>query len=88
MRKITFHELRHTCASLLLKSGVPMKNIQEWLGHSSYSTTANIYAHLDAASKEETSTAMAGKLNISGNLLGMQSGTTLLPAEEQRKELG
>ena len=88
MRKITFHELRHTCASLLLKSGVPMKNIQEWLGHSSYSTTANIYAHLDAASKKETSTAMAGKLNISGNLLGMQSGTTLLPAEEQRKELG
>ena len=38
------HDLRHSCASLLLKEGVPMKQIQEWLGHSDISTTANIYA--------------------------------------------
>ena len=29
-------------------NGVPMKQIQEWLGHSDFSTTANIYAHLDS----------------------------------------
>lgn len=51
LRNIRFHDLRHTCASLLLKNGVPMKDIQEWLGHSSYNTTANIYAHLDTSSK-------------------------------------
>ena len=45
-RHIRFHDLRHSCASLLLKNGVPMKQIQEWLGHSDFSTTANIYAHL------------------------------------------
>ena len=36
-RKIRFHDLRHSCASLLLASGVPMKHIQEWLGHSDFS---------------------------------------------------
>ena len=48
MRQISYHDLRHSCASLLLANGVPMKQIQEWLGHSDFSTTANIYAHLDS----------------------------------------
>lgn len=51
MRKMRFHDLRHSCASLLLANGVPLKQIQEWLGHSDFSTTANIYAHLDYSSK-------------------------------------
>lgn len=33
-RPIRFHDLRHSCASLLLANGVSMKQIQEWLGHS------------------------------------------------------
>ena len=68
MRKIRFHDLRHTCASLLLKNGVPMKQIQEWLGHSDFSTTANIYAHLDYNSKLNSADAMisgmSGALNF------------------------
>lgn len=47
LRKIRFHDLRHTCASVLLEGGIDMKEIQLWLGHSNYNTTANIYAHLD-----------------------------------------
>ena len=58
MRHIRFHDLRHTCASMLLKNGVPMKQIQEWLGHSDFSTTANIYAHLDYNSKLNSAEAM------------------------------
>ena len=73
LRKITFHELRHTCASLLLKSKVPMKEIQAWLGHSDFNTTANIYAHLDSNSKQETSAAMIGALDISKTILAMES---------------
>ena len=56
--RIRFHDLRHTCASLLLSQKVSMKKIQEWLGHSHYSTTANIYAHLDSESKNETADVM------------------------------
>lgn len=58
LRHIRFHDLRHSCASLLLKNGVPMKQIQEWLGHSDFSTTANIYAHLDYSSKLISADAM------------------------------
>ena len=58
LRPIRFHDLRHSCASLLLANGVPMKQIKEWLGHSDFSTTANIYAHLDYASKLSSAQAM------------------------------
>ena len=39
MKRMRFHDLRHSCASLLLANGVPLKQIQEWLGHSDFSTT-------------------------------------------------
>ena len=58
LRVIRLHDLRHSCASLLLANHVPLKQIQEWLGHSDFSTTANIYAHLDAQSKSSTADAM------------------------------
>ncbi len=54
LRHIRFHDLRHTCATLLLNKGkgtVTIKDIQLWLGHSDFATTANIYSHLDASSK-------------------------------------
>lgn len=58
LRRMRFHDLRHSCASLLLANGVPLKQIQEWLGHSDFSTTANIYAHLDYTSKLSSAQAM------------------------------
>ncbi len=42
---IRFHDLRHTAGSLLLADGIDIKTIQEFLGHSDASTTANIYLH-------------------------------------------
>ena len=51
LKKIRFHDLRHSCASLLYANGVSLKEIQEWLGHSDISTTSNIYTHLDFSSK-------------------------------------
>ena len=55
-----FHELSHTCASLLLSNGIPIKQIQIWLGHSTFSTTADIYAHLDFSAQEQSAAAMSG----------------------------
>ena len=64
MRVIRFHDLRHSCASLLLANGVPLKKIQEWLGHSDFSTTANIYAHLDYTSKLSSAKAMVSGMAL------------------------
>lgn len=57
--RIRFHDLRHTCASLRLANGDSMKEVQEWLGHSSYNTTANLYAHLTYDNKIASSDRMS-----------------------------
>lgn len=62
LRHIRFHDLRHSCASLLLSLGRPMKEIQDWLGHSDMNTTANIYSHLDSHSKIACATAIGEAL--------------------------
>lgn len=43
----TLHDLRHTFATRALESGVPMKVVQAWLGHSEISTTADIYSDVN-----------------------------------------
>ena len=58
LKKVRFHDLRHSCASLLLANGVSMKQIHEWLGHSDFGTTANIYAHLAFDSKLSSADAL------------------------------
>ncbi len=67
LRHIRYHDLKHSCASVLLANGVPMKQIQEWLGHSDFSTTANIYAHLDYNSKLTSAGSMLGGLGLAPN---------------------
>lgn len=52
LKRLRLHELRHTNISILLENGASMKELQEWAGHSSYTTTANIYSHLQAQSKQ------------------------------------
>ena len=39
-------------------------DVQLWLGHSSFSTTANIYAHIDVDSKMEAANMIASKINL------------------------
>ena len=63
-KRMRFHDLRHSCASLLLANGVPLKQIQDWLGHSDFSTTANIYAHLDYSSKLSSAQAMVSGMAL------------------------
>ena len=63
LRHIRFHDLRHTFASILIGQDVPLINVSNFLGHSDLSTTANIYAHLDKASKQTSADIMTGILN-------------------------
>lgn len=58
LRHIRFHDLRYSCASMLAAASVPMKQIQLWLGHSNYSTTADIYTHLDYKAQEQSAQAI------------------------------
>ncbi|MCY9591447.1 site-specific integrase [Paenibacillus chitinolyticus] len=46
VRPIRFHDLRHTCASLLLSGGIHPKIVQELLGHSSIKITLDTYSHM------------------------------------------
>ena len=64
LRQIRFHDLRHSCASLLVANGFTLKDIQEWLGHADIQTTANIYAHLDAERKTKIADSMSNSFTF------------------------
>ena len=55
LKGLTFHDLRHSCAGILISSGVPLLEVQQWLGHSTYQTTADLYVHLDFSTKLKSS---------------------------------
>jgi integrase len=61
--RIRVHDLRHTCASLLLAQSVPYKEIQEILGHSDIRVTMNLYAHLYPEAKREAADRMDALLS-------------------------
>jgi integrase len=64
LKPIRFHDLRHSCASLLLSLGYSMKEIQEWLGHSNYQTTANLYSHVDPRNRKSMIQGLSGALKL------------------------
>ena len=59
---IRFHDLRHSCASVLIAEGFNLKQVSEFLGHCDISTTANIYAHLQFQSKIDMGARISEKL--------------------------
>ena len=71
---VTFHSLRHSCASLLLAQGVPVREVSELLGHSDIRLTLDVYAHVLSASRERTATAMDSLLGSNGSQIGSQQG--------------
>jgi integrase len=46
VKKVRFHDLRHTHATLLLEAGAGLKEVQNRLGHASIKTTGDVYAHV------------------------------------------
>jgi integrase len=51
-----FHDLRHSCASLLVSQGVPIRVVMETLGHSDVRLTLNTYSHVSVEMSREAAT--------------------------------
>jgi integrase len=60
---IRFHDLRHTCATLLLSKGVHPKFVQELLGHATIAITLDTYSHVLPGMGDQTATAMEDALS-------------------------
>ena len=60
---ICFHDLRHSCAGILLSNNCNLKDVQEWLGHAEIKMTANVYGHLDFSRKKEIADGMLAAIS-------------------------
>jgi integrase len=58
VRRIRLHDLRHTCASLLLAQGVPPRVAMDVLGHSQLSITMDLYSHVMPSALRDAADAM------------------------------
>jgi integrase len=71
LRRIRFHDLRHTCASLLINKGVSPKYIQQQLRHDSIQTTFDRYGHLFPETSDEAARilddAISGRVTVPSN---------------------
>lgn len=63
LRPIRFHDLRHSCATIMLCLGYSLKDIQTWLGHSNYNFTADTYIHSGMAAHEQMALSMSERLS-------------------------
>ena len=61
--KVRFHDLRHTFATLSLKSGVDVKTLSSMLGHYSAGFTLNTYTHATAQMKQDAADAIGGVIS-------------------------
>lgn len=59
-----FHDLRHSCSSILYEKGWNVKDIQEWLRHSKLETTMNIYTHISELRKKILAKDMQGTFQM------------------------
>jgi integrase len=63
VKRITFHGLRHTCATLLLQARTPVHAVSERLGHSKVSMTMEVYAHVLPDMQRDAATTMGALLH-------------------------
>lgn len=68
---LRFHDLRHSCATLLLTNGIPISEVSRLLGHERVSTTLDIYSHVAPEALRRGSDCMEGLL---GQTLNQKSG--------------
>ena len=67
VRRIRLHDMRHTCASLLLAQGAPARGVMEVLGHSQLGITMNLSSHVMPSALRQAADAI-------DRVLGAQKG--------------
>jgi len=88
LRKIRFHDLRHTCGSWLIAAGLGVKEVQAHLGHASAQVTLNIYSHLlpgaHTASAATMDRLMGGSKTVATGTCGPEGAADIrLPASSE-----
>ena len=73
LRRIRFHDLRHSCATIMLYLGYTLKDIQTWLGHSNYNFTADTYLHSAPEAHQKMAVSLAERLPELPGLLPVDS---------------
>ncbi|MEA2680170.1 MAG: integrase, partial [Candidatus Binataceae bacterium] len=83
LRRVTFHTLRHSCASAMIAGGAPITEVQHRLGHANPAITLQVYSHFFKHTEGTTADEMAnlilngngrlGKLEKSGHSVGTQT---------------
>lgn len=71
LRRIRYHDLRHSCATIMLYLGYSMKDIQTWLGHSNFNFTADTYVHSAPTAHIQMASTFADNIPM---LQGIESG--------------
>ena len=61
---IRLHDLRHSCASYMLKMGCSMKEVADWLGHADIKTAMNVYTHIDMEQKKNVAEKFGTLLKV------------------------
>ncbi len=68
LKRIRFHDLRHSCAALLLSEGRELYDVSEWLGHSDVNITAKFYGHLDMKRKKDLGNTIGNSIGFKNNV--------------------
>jgi integrase len=90
LRRVTFHTLRHSCASAMIAGGAPITEVQHRLGHANPAITLQVYSHFFKHTEGSTADEMAililnggeslGKLEKSGHSVGTQADRSVVPS--------
>jgi integrase len=92
LRRVTFHTLRHSCASAMIASGAPITEVQHRLGHANPAITLQVYSHFLKHTEGTTADDMAdsildggkrfGKLEKSGHSVGTLADPAVVQSAE------
>ena len=72
LRPIRFHDLRHSCATIMLYLNYTMKDVQQWLGHSNYNFTASTYVHSSKQAQLQMAESFADRLPAIGPVVTVE----------------